>query len=117
MKPIIKICKKHGELTIENVKFHQNSKRCRLCLNEAHKKYRIKNKDKCYQRVYKWHQLNRKKIQGKYGHHRKEKLYNGYITGILIYGTTLKRNEIPLTVIEAKRNVMLLKRKIKEINK
>lgn len=116
MQSIIKICKKHGELTIENVRFQQNTKRCRLCLNESHKRYRIKNKDKCNQRVYKWHQLNRKMIQAKYGHRRKERLYNGYITGILTYGTTLKRNEIPLTVIEAKRNVMLLKRKIKAIN-
>ncbi len=112
---IIKICKRHGELTIENIKFQQNSKRCRLCLNDSHKKYRINNKDKCNQRVYKWHKLNRKMVQAKYGHRRKEKLYDGYITGILVHGTTLKRNEIPVTVIETKRNLMLLKRKIKEI--
>lgn len=116
MKPIIKVCKHHGELTSEFVQECKNKKRCRLCLKEAHKKYRDNNKDKCNARVYKWHKLNRKKIQAKYGPTRTEKLYNGYIVGILIYGTSLKRNEVPLSIIEAKRNIMKLKRKLKEIN-
>ena len=113
---VVKICKKHGDLTIENVQFYKNNKRCRFCLKEAHKKYRINNKHKCNARIYKWYKLNRKKVQLKHGHKKKENLYNGYITGILVQGTTLKRNEIPLSMIETKRTILKLKRKIKEIN-
>jgi hypothetical protein len=145
MTDIIKTCKKHGDLTREQVVKKSKNKegkilyRCKACLKEYHRNHYVKNTEKLLNKTKKFNEenreryLSRKKIysQRYRENHREEErarirdldrkyresLDDRYIRKTLTRRTSIKQYEIPQAMVELKKITMLVKRKLKDINK
>lgn len=84
---------------ISDAKYRINNKDS---LNQAHARYRMKNLDK--RRAV---EKDRKKVY-------RETLADPYIKDQIAYGSNLKHSDIPQALVEFKRVVYMLKRKIRE---
>jgi hypothetical protein len=118
---IIKVCKIHGELKIEQILSVRNGKKsknkiviCTQCKNGRskvnyeknkdylrgkNKLYRDKNIESIRKRIRSWH-IN---------------LSDGYVITRLSRHTNIKREHITQELIDLKRSVIMIKRKIKEL--
>lgn len=74
-------------------------------INETNRKYRAANKEKFAG------------INAKYNKRKVETLMDGYVVSKILRGTSLKPNNIPICLIEAKRTQIMINRKIKEMTK
>jgi len=121
MDEIVKICKIHGELTIDKVYIKRRSKYkyigydCKTCASERSKIYRKKNieiikmlhKNNAKTLRFK---LCRKKLKNK----NRINLTDYYIKQLLVKHTDIKVKEIPKELIEIKRLQIKLQRIYKE---
>lgn len=115
-----KICSKHGNLKEEDV--YGKNKRCRYCQREWSKNNYEKHKEKKLLR----HTINAKNFRAK--NPDKVKEYNKrywkkciseckdtYIKDTLARNSNLKVSEIPQILVQIQKQVILIKRKVEEI--
>ena len=121
MAGIVKVCKRHGELTADRVYLVRGGKsglsaKCMECA-------RLKTRAEYYANYLK----RRKSTRAYYARHQedmkarhrqyRQDLSIPYVTSLIAHGTGLKPADIPGVVIDLKRALMLLKREIKERSK
>jgi hypothetical protein len=128
---IHKTCKKHGELYMDDlIKEGFNSKgqqnyRCKKCSKERRDNHYKKNRDKIMekQRQYRTNNLRYRLIHKdrlNEIHSKRKKMYlktlhDVYIKKCMIGKSRLRSKDIPQALVEIKRIVIQIKRKIKEI--
>ena len=116
---IIKVCKKHGDLTADQVRLCRDSRngnliaRCMICRTEAARKKYATDRDAILRWQMAYHYEHKEKRSASYKAWV-ERLPDAYIIRILCHRTGLKKEDIPPEMIRAKRAVMLLKRALKE---
>lgn len=78
---IVKICKKHGNLTFEEVHKSSNSIRCKYCRLEQRKKWRDENLEKHRKNVSEYKKNNRDKVNEAYRYYyqRKKEKYGSFL--------------------------------------
>ena len=132
---IVKICNTHGELTINDVikkGVTNNIQRykCKECQKVLRKNNYIKNKDKICARVKLNAKLStkpKKQYPSKNNYRnpvlikkreRKtvDNLYDSYVIKLIKRNSTIQRDIIPQEMITLKRDLVLLRRKIRELN-
>ena len=120
---IIKLCKNHGELKKDDVFFVKNGKsslnkihKCKHCVHEISKKTYFRNKDKIRikQKTYCLNNPNKNKIRSKKW---VERLSNAYVARYFTKSMNINRKDVSQDLINTKRSLMLLTRKIKEQKK
>jgi hypothetical protein len=121
MSNITKVCTKHGLLSEEDI--NVKNMRCRICQREWSKSNYEKNKEKILIRQMKsglvWRSNNKDKVKRmnkKYWDKGVKELRNNYIKDSLCRNTNLKISELPSDLVDAYRNVLSLKRKVKELS-
>jgi hypothetical protein len=139
---IVKTCKHHGELTQENIRKRMDKRygreriayTCDLCdkyrwkiyyeknkeiRNQRNKEYLIKNPEKKSYSVHKKYQSRNpekwKDARSKYHKRQRENLSDEYIKKLISRYGRVSYKDVPKNLIELKRNIYLLKKKI--INK
>lgn len=123
MSNIVKMCKCHGLLLPENIYIRPSTKRtdCKICLRL--KRTKTKDKQKMYwqkyyaknkEQIYKKNYIN----APKYELRSIKILDDNYIKRLLCKSSKLKinRNSIPAELIELKRAIVLVKRKLRDEN-
>jgi len=119
LKPETKICIKCGEEKSLNSFYKDYNSKCKMCCIEYSKKYREQNIDKCHKSGKKYREQNRDKCfeySRKKHKQNKENLTNTYIRNLLNNGISrIKNKDIPLELIQAKREQIKLFRLIKQI--
>ena len=134
----MKVCAKHGVLTKDDLIKKGKTKagtpqyRCRMCMKDLHDKYyeinrdiilnkqnqyRIDNPDKRTEAKYKSWKKHADKNRDKDNERRKrfdkkqtETLADRYMKKLIVKGTTLSWTDIPQSMIELKRSLLLLKK-------
>lgn len=118
---IVKVCLYHGELTIEQANYSSNGKkylskvyRCKQCVNKKSAKGYIKHYGRHTAKQLEYRVNNRESINAR---SRKwyQSLQDRYVSRLLSANTGLVFEDIDPKLIELKRNLILIKRKIKEI--
>lgn len=135
-----KVCKKHGKLSDNDIikkGFHKSGLpafRCGKCMKEIHaanykknkdkilcktKEYREKNQEMVKQWKREFFYKNRERDRGKKRerdkrHHKNmiENLTDSYMKHLISKRSNIKYNDIPLTLIELKRTLLLSKKAI-----
>jgi len=128
---IVKTCKKHGDLTIEQVKVAYNKNkdgvitsnyyRCKECFRQMDRASWRKHAEKRRATSLKYKHENKEKVAKatkKYEQRQREELGDRYIRRKLIGETKLKANELKKfpELIELKRAVLLIKREVRAQN-
>lgn len=116
---IVKICHKHGHLKINDL---NKSLRCKLCQREWVKNNYYKNKEKIlmrqieYTKNYRKNNPDKVKVYNKrYWKKSIDEINNNYVKDTIKRKSKLRNSEIPNDLIEAKKILIKIKRKIKEI--
>jgi hypothetical protein len=127
MTEIVKICKLHGELprelTVNNSKTKKGVKytwlKCRLCQRDKDRDYWHRNRDKKIQQKREYNERQGERLRVKrreYEAAQRATLSNRYVANKMVEGTTIKPSQMPIKLIEFKRVIMQLKRRMKEKN-
>jgi hypothetical protein len=124
-------CKTHGWIPIKEFYYRNNINhyQCRICKSNKYKEYRIKNKEKIKLRMKNYRIENRTHIYEYakiYRDNNKEKvrewnrINNNSLPNSKVrdrMNTKMLASEIPKEFIDAYRNLILLRRKLKEIKR
>ncbi len=115
---IVKICKHHGELTIEQI---TKRKECKLCKKESQKTYNNKNRDKNTKRSYQWKKDNKEKHRLAHIKHERKRclskvkeLTDFYVKDLMVKQYKIQSKDVEPWMIAIKREIVKLRRKIRE---
>lgn len=144
MSEIVRICKEHGPLKIDDmiksgVQRGKQMYKCRQCVKQIHRKNYEAKKDAILKRCHEYRIANREKVlemkrisnkksyhvykakpsyresQIRHGKKRVAELYDAYIAHMIVKNSSLRRRDIPPEMISAKREVLRMSRKLKSI--
>lgn len=142
---ITRNCKKHGNLIGSEIirkgklKSGNQAYRCRKCMQELHKNNYNKNKNELYEKIKKYKQENKdlvrkwkrdffvknrekylpsKRLRDRERHKKGVKdLTDDYLKHLISKRSSIKYSDIPKSLIELKRCLLMTKRKISEVSK
>jgi hypothetical protein len=124
MPEILTKCKKHGELTREDVHLMGKKEsgkqryKCKICQKKSNHNNYMKHKDKIIKRTIEWRKDNPEKCKlyqriNKARH--RDALDTSYIKNLLVHFDGWHPENVTEEVIEAKRAVLKVRRKIREL--